>query len=190
MKRRNWRQAPAIIGLMTLFLVLGTACENIDVEDQYPRNRDGRGTDPSPEEPRDTIFGPGGFSVGVLGDTKKSGQPGVEGGTGIAVNSYLWRASLDTMSFMPLTSADPFGGVIITDWYSPPETPDERFKATVYILERQLRANGVKVAVFRQTRAAANDWRDVATKQETAVALENAILTRARQLRVSAVGAQ
>jgi hypothetical protein len=94
------------------------------------------------------------------------------------------------MSFMPLASADPFGGVIITDWYSPPETPDERFKATVYILERQLRANGVRVAVFRQSRNGANDWRDVATNQETAVALENAILTRARQLRVSAVEQQ
>ena len=60
--------------------------------------------------------------------------------TTIGVNSYLWRASLDTISFMPLSEVDPFGGVIITDWYAPPEAPDERFKATVYILDRQLRA--------------------------------------------------
>ena len=66
----------------------------------------------------------------------------------------------------------------------------ERFKATVYILERQLRANGVRVSLFRQTRAGDSDWRDVATEDSTVVALENAILTRARQLRVSAVGSQ
>ena len=82
------------------------------------------------------------------------------------------------MSFMPLASADPFGGVIITDWYSPPESPGERFKMTIYILERQLRADGIKVAVFRQTRNGGSDWQDAATKQETATELENAILTR------------
>ena len=92
------------------------------------------------------------------------------------------------MSFMPLASADPFGGVIITDWYSPPESPDERFKAMVYILERQLRADGVRVAVFRQTRAGERDWRDAQLNDRTATELEDAILTRARQLRISSLG--
>ena len=107
------------------------------------------------------------------------------GGSGIGVNNYLWRASLDTISFMPLASADPFGGVIITDWYTPPETPAGRFKMNVYILGRQLRADGIRVAVFRQNREG-NDWIDAAVTKTTSVNLENEILNRARQLRFAA----
>ena len=106
-------------------------------------------------------------------------------GGGIGVNSYLWRASLDSISFMPLSSADPFGGVIITDWYSPPESPNERFKLNIYILGRQLRADGVKAAVFRQRREDNGDWMDAAVEPKTAIELENAILTRARQMRIN-----
>jgi len=114
-------------------------------------------------------------------------RPGAtdEGGGGIGVNAYLWRATLDTLGFMPLASADPFGGVIITDWYSPPETPDERVKVNVYILDRQLRADGVKAAVFRQRRAPDGRWLDVSVEPATVLDLENAILTRARQIRVN-----
>lgn len=108
------------------------------------------------------------------------------GGGGIAVNGFLWRASLDTMSFMPLSSADPFGGVIVTDWYAPPETPNERFKVQIYILDRQLRADGVRVSVFREIRDAEGGWAAASVKRETAAQLENAILTRARQLRIDA----
>lgn len=113
---------------------------------------------------------------------KKDEEP--TGGVGIAVNGYLWRASLDTMSFMPLSSADPFGGVIVTDWYVTPESPNERFKVQIYILDRQLRADGLRVSVFRQVRDASGDWAAAAVKPETAPQLENAILTRARQLRI------
>lgn len=102
----------------------------------------------------------------------------------ITVNSYLWRASLDTVSFLPLSSADPFGGVIISDWYSPPETPDERFKVTVYILDRQLRADGLRVSVFRQRRDPAGGWVEARVDERTGRDLENAILKRARQMRV------
>ena len=191
LQRQQWN-AVVVRGFIAIALVLALdACgSDADVEHVYPRPRDGRGSDPSPEGPRETIFGPGGFSLDILGGDKKKSQGPGEAVSGVGVNSFLWRASLDTMSFMPLTSADPFGGVIITDWYTPPETPDERFKATVYILERQLRANGIRVSVFRQSRANSDHWRDVAMREETAVALENAILTRARQLRVSAVGSQ
>ncbi len=108
-----------------------------------------------------------------------------EGGSGIGVNSFLWRASLDTTSFMPLLSADPFGGVIITDWYAPPESPGERVKITVYILGRDLRADGVRASVFRQRRDENGDWVDAAVEKQTQIDLENAILTRARQLRVA-----
>jgi hypothetical protein len=105
--------------------------------------------------------------------------------TGIGVNGYLWRASLDTLSFLPLTSADPFGGVIITDWYAPPESPDERFKVTVYLLGRQLRSDGLRVAVFRQSRAGTTGWADAALSDDTATRLTDAILNRARELRIA-----
>ncbi|WP_395674058.1 DUF3576 domain-containing protein [Phenylobacterium sp.] len=105
--------------------------------------------------------------------------------TGIGVNSYLWRATLDTLSFMPLASADPYGGVVITDWYTNPEKPDERFKTTVYILDSRLRADGLNVAVFKQNRDAAGNWVDAPPASQTETDIENAILTRARQLRLS-----
>lgn len=108
--------------------------------------------------------------------------------SGIGVNGFLWRASLDTVSFLPLSSADPFGGVIITDWYAPPESPDERFKATVFILGRELRSDGVRVSVFRQTREAGGGWADAAVADGTATDLENAILARARELRIASAG--
>ena len=105
--------------------------------------------------------------------------------TGIGVNTYLWTASLQTLAFMPLLSADPYGGVIITDWYVNPEKPDERFKATVYILDTRLRADGLNVTVFKQTRGPGGDWVNAATAGQTDTDIENAILTRARQLRLS-----
>ena len=103
----------------------------------------------------------------------------------IGVNGYLWRATLDTLSFMPLASADPYGGVIITDWYTNPEKPDERFKCTVYILDSRLRADGLNVAVFKQNRDAQGSWIDAPSAGQTETDIENAILTRARQLRLS-----
>ena len=103
----------------------------------------------------------------------------------IGVNSYLWRATLDTLAFMPLASADPYGGVVITDWYANPEKPDERFKATVYILDTRLRADGLNVTLFKQARDAAGGWADAPVSDQTETDLENGIRTRARQLRLS-----
>ena len=108
-----------------------------------------------------------------------------ESAAAISVNGYLWRASLDTLSFMPLQSADPYGGVIVTDWYANPEKPDERFKCTVYILDSRLRADGLNVAVFKQNRDAAGAWIDAPSAGQTETDIENSILTRARQLRLS-----
>lgn len=118
--------------------------------------------------------------VGSLGSRNTSANP-----ANIGVNGYLWRASLDTLAFMPLTSADPYGGVIITDWYSNPQKPDERFKATVYILDTRLRADGLNVTVYKQVRDATGQWVDAQTADQTETDIENAILTRARQLRLS-----
>jgi hypothetical protein len=105
-----------------------------------------------------------------------------QSGVGLGVNAYLWRGALDTLSFMPLASADPFGGVIITDYYQPPSSPDERFKATAYILGRQLRADGVRVTVFRQVMRDGH-WSDASVSTSTNSELENKVLARARELR-------
>ena len=105
----------------------------------------------------------------------------------LGVNSYLWHASLDTLSFLPLASADPFGGVIISEWYVPPTSPDERLKVTVYIMDRALRADGLKVVVFRQVRNG-NVWQDSTASPDTAHKLEDSILTRARELRLATLG--
>jgi len=105
--------------------------------------------------------------------------------TAIGVNAYLWRATLDTLAFMPLASADPYGGVMITDWYTNPEKPDERFKATVYILDTRLRADGLNVTVFKQTKDASGQWADAPVSGQTDTDIENAILTKSRQLRLS-----
>jgi len=86
--------------------------------------------------------------------------------------AFLWKATLETLDFMPLDQVDPFGGVIITDWYANPQVPAERFKATAYILDTNLRADGLKVSIFKQTQTAGG-WQGQ---------IENAILTRARQL--------
>lgn len=118
---------------------------------------------------------------GILFSTSKPTQQ--DQGGALGVNAYLWRGALDTLSFMPLSSADPFGGVIITDWYQPPTSSGERFKATAYILGRQLRADGVKVSIFRQVMQNGH-WVDAPVAANTAVEIENKILARARQLRV------
>lgn len=103
---------------------------------------------------------------------------------GLGVNQFLWTASLETLNFMPLSFADPYGGVIATDWFADPGQPEERFRATVYILDNRLRADGLRVSVFRQQRGAGAGWTDAAVNPETSVQIENAILTRARQLRL------
>jgi hypothetical protein len=109
-----------------------------------------------------------------------------DSGSGIGVNAYLWRGSLDTLKFMPLASADPFGGVIITDWWSPPSSPDERFKTTAYILGRQLRSDAIRVSVFRQV-AQNGQWVDAPVDPAKSTELENMVLTKARELRAEAV---
>jgi len=122
----------------------------------------------------------GGADVLALGTNEKTPEA-----SGIGVNGFLWRASLDTLSFMPIASADPFGGIIITDWYSSPNDPNERMRLNVFIRDRDLRADGVKVTVFRQTRGTDAHWTDAAVAPATGTSLENAILTKARQIRLT-----
>jgi len=122
----------------------------------------------------------GGWSL-LGGDERKASPSNV----GIGVNGYLWRAALDTISFMPIASADPFGGVIITDWYSPSDSPTERIKLNIFIRDRELTANGVKVSVFRQSRDSKGGWIDDTVSPSTATSVESSILFRARQLKMA-----
>lgn len=173
---------------ISFFLVLSLALFPLSAcsmfkkgEAKYPSGLDRSATGDDIYGEKESIFGADGLAI--FGGKKKGAD---DGSTGIGVNSYLWRASLDTVSFMPLASADPFGGVIITDWYSSPEKPSERFKVNVFILDKQLVSNGVKVKVFRQTQSRGG-WIDSTVAENTATQMEDAILTRARQLRVAAL---
>ena len=107
--------------------------------------------------------------------------------TTIGVNSYLWRAAVDTLSFAPLLTADSNGGVIITDWYVSPNNPGERAKLTVSILDQELRADALRVAAVRQVNQG-GVWIDAPVAAATVQKLEDIILTRARDLRRTTVG--
>ena len=103
-------------------------------------------------------------------------------GASIGVNALLWRASLDTVSFMPLEQADPYGGIIMTEWYINPENPNERYKIIIYILDTRLRADALRVSFFMQ-QLIDGEWVNKTTSDETRISLENSILTKARQFK-------
>ena len=171
---RTMRAGLIVATLCTAGVVLSACGESKAV---YPERDRGASAPRMSNEPRQTVFG----SEGLFSTDKKkdAGE-----GAGIGVNAFLWRASLDTIGFMPVTTADAFGGTIITDWYQLPETPNERYKINVFILDRALRADGVKVSVFKQAKDATGQWADVKVEPKMVADLENSILTRARQLRV------
>lgn len=106
---------------------------------------------------------------------------------GPGVNGYLWRATLDSLYFMPLVDLDPQTGSVITDWYSNPDAPDERVKVSAYILDNNLRADALDVKVVRQTRAAGGNWISQPVQAATELKIEDAILDRARELRIASL---
>ena len=124
----------------------------------------------------------GGVKVPFVGGPSK---PKTNAQAGIGVNAYLWRATLDTLSFMPLLTADPWGGVVNYDWYINPQTPNERFKATVFILDTRLRADALNVTVTKEVKDASGGWTAAPVAAQTETDLENAILTKARQLNLA-----
>ena len=163
--------SPMMLGLALIGLAACSASRPVaDTEYQDPRYKGG-------EQGR--LFGEQGLVQGVGG---KSSDTNKDTGGALRVNAYLWRGALDTLSFMPLASADPFGGVIITDWYQPPAASGERFKATAYILGRQLRADGVRVNIYRQVEQN-GQWADAPVSPVTVGEIENKVLARARELR-------
>ena len=190
---KNWdnimtARAKGFLG--TIFLMGGaavalSACSGIESEAKYPTGsaRDSLSGNDIYDD-KESIFGEGGLKI--LGGRKdKAGA----GENGIGVNSFLWRATLDTVSFMPLASADPFGGVILTDWYVDESNPNERIKVNAFVMGRELKADGVRVRTFRQVKKR-GDWVDAPVAEDTARKLEDAILTRARELRIAHLAAE
>ena len=153
------------IGLLLLFGCSGDWKENSQTV--YPG-----------DEQKPSIFGPDGL-VFEIGEEKSAPDPTPQ----IGVNSLLWRASLDTLSFMPLSSADSSGGVILTDWYSFAEFPNERFKVNLYILDSALRADALRTVVFRQTQDG-EQWKNASVSKNTVRRLKDVIFARARQLNI------
>jgi len=170
---------PALLALGVLLPLLA-ACggdnSRLVQNDEYGDWRNGRARN----RPLGSNAGLVVFGVDKDREAREAAASG--GGSGLSVNAFLWRATLDTLSFMPLASADPFGGTIITDWYSPPSAPGERFRAQAYILGRQLRSDGVRVQVFRQT-LERGQWVDSSVATATNSDLEDKVLARARELR-------
>jgi hypothetical protein len=173
---------PRLGALLLLALLVGC---------QYMQTPESSTRDPREQRDRDlygTVEGTNGFTL-FGGSGKRDSADSGNGSGGIGVNAYLWRGALDTMDFMPLASADPFGGLIITDWYQPVQTPKERLKVQVQIRDTVLRADGVKVTVFRQTQDPDGHWLDAPVDPSTSIELEDKILTRARQLRITSLQA-
>ncbi len=140
-----------------------------------------------------------GEAQAVYGDHEKAfGEDGMnifsdkeeKQNVGLGVNAYLWRATLSTVAFMPITSADPFGGVILTDWHASAENPDVRYKLNIYIMDKQLRADGIKVTVFKQERVENGAWEDTAVEKEMAIQIEDSILTKAREIKIKELKAE
>ena len=154
-----------------LFLCLGLVGCDLGGEANYPVARQKHQGAPHYNQSA-SIFGAGGVNASI--STEQSGRVGVD--------NRLWRAALQTVSFMPLVSADATSGVVITDWYSAPNAPNQRQKVNVYILGRKLRAESLRVSVFRQQRGSDGNWADAPPAGDVATEFENEILTRAQQI--------
>lgn len=144
-------------------------------------------TEPDASDPRNAGggVGGGGLNTDRVTDLFRGDGLGLSGNEGLTkVNRHLWRASLDTLAFLPLNSTDPFTGVIATDWAASPEAPEERFKVAAYVTSPQLTATALKVAVFREVRDQSGAWVTAPVSGQTARRLEDAILLRARQLKL------
>lgn len=132
--------------------------------------------------------GPGSLITGKseqgISLAKIAGINNKNSGIGLPINALLWRASLDILSTIPLGDVDTFGGTIVTDWYQLNKASDERIKMTAFVLDRELRADGIRVVVYVQKRVG-NNWQDSGTDNEMGKQMEELILTRAREIRAS-----
>ena len=171
------RKLLGVLAVPALFLA---GCGGGENADPIPQGPSGRAADGS-------VFGEGGASVDNLLSGEAFGLGNQEDGSSLPVNKFLWQASLDTLSFLPLASTDPFTGVIATDWGAAPTQPGERFKVTAYMLSPALAASSLRVAVYREVRDGSGAWVPAAIDPATPRKLEDAILTRARQIRIAEI---
>ena len=111
----------------------------------------------------------------------------LEQAANMRVNGYLWQAALETLSFMPIVSTDATGGVIVTDWYTDPSAPNERVKMRIAVMDARLRADALKVSINRQAKDRSGEWAEQPVQQATVAGVEDAILVRARQIRIGTV---
>lgn len=180
-KEYRMTKRPVFLAIMLLAAFGLSACgstpDGVTTEAKYPTGLNRSTTNGDIYAKPKSVLGSDGLN---LFGGKKSATSDV-----ITVNSYLWRAALDTVNFMPLASVDPFGGVILTDWYSDASTPNERYKLNIFVMGGQLRSDGIKVSMFKERKAGAG-WANVAVASSSNTEIEDAILTRARELRVAA----
>ena len=180
-----WRPLAGLAAAAAVLLA-GCSANQAPEEENIPRPGPKRQYDPRYDE---SIFGPGGavLRTGARSTLRNIlGGGGDEGEGALPINKYLWQAALDTVSFLPLESTDPFTGVIVTEWAARPEAPDERLKVTVRITGPELSAASLKVAVFREVRDEKGLWVPAPVSAETVEKLEDAILVRAREIRIAA----
>lgn len=165
---------------LALVLLAISACSSIrpDADTTYPKTEEDRR-----KERLGKLTGDEGVVLSGASEKKNDAA-----NNPLSVNSFLWRATLDTLAFMPLLSADPWGGTVITDWYEDPTAKGERFKVNALILDKQLRADNVKITSFRQQKNKKGGWEDAPVDPQVARKLEDTVLTRARQLRVKQLG--
>ena len=127
------------------------------------------------------LFGNEGLSL--LGNENKEGAGNTFASIGMPINPYLWSASLETLSFIPLSSADPFGGTIFTDWYSSESNENERCKVNVFIKGAELKTQNLRVSSFCEV-FKNNKWVGIGTNSQDNISLENAILNKAKKLKL------
>jgi hypothetical protein len=173
--KSNWRACLSLLAVPALLL---TGCGG-------PGNSEPIWQGPPGRIPDGSVFGEGGASLDNLVSGDAFGLGRQEEGDSLPVNKFLWQASLDTLGFLPLASTDPFTGVIATDWGAAPNQPGERFKVTAYMLSPTLAASSLRVAVYREVRDGSGAWMPAAVDPATPRKLEDAILTRARQIRIA-----
>ena len=160
---------------LILILIAGlTACSSLEPRTDVPAT--------DKEDPGSFITGRSESGVSLSDITGLSNKES----SGIPVNALLWRASLDITSILPIDDIDVFSGTVITDWYSLPSQPSEQIKLAVFVLDKELRSDAIRVVVYVQSRQG-NVWQDAGIDPELATKLEDLILTRARELRASSV---
>ena len=126
------------------------------------------------------LLGKKGLSLGDINKSEKTTTAAI----GFPINPYLWKGSLETIDFMPLASADPFAGIIITDWYAGPSTPNERCKINIFIKGYEMKTDNLKVNSFCQS-LSNGQWVDIKNNIDNDAKLENAILNKAKKIRLS-----